>query len=152
LLYLLGFSRIFLLRILVFKGLTARRLYKSFGIKWLWRQFVVVLLARSCLVSHDCLRNYFSVRHVGSRNPNAVLCAWRRVRYNCSPCQFLHYLNSTFRRFGSGKVQFRRVKWPNFNSARVAGHITGKKKLPVMHACWFFVVQSAHVFVTANYQ
>jgi hypothetical protein len=30
-----GFSRIFLLRILIFKGLTARRLYKSFGIKGL---------------------------------------------------------------------------------------------------------------------
>jgi hypothetical protein len=27
------FSRIFLLRILIFKGLTARRLYKSFGVK-----------------------------------------------------------------------------------------------------------------------
>jgi hypothetical protein len=30
-----GFSRIFLLRILIFKGLTARRLYKSFGVKGL---------------------------------------------------------------------------------------------------------------------
>jgi hypothetical protein len=30
-----GFSRIFLLGILIFKGLTARRLYKSFGVKWL---------------------------------------------------------------------------------------------------------------------
>jgi hypothetical protein len=29
------FSRIFLLGILVFKGLTARRLYKSFGVKGL---------------------------------------------------------------------------------------------------------------------
>jgi hypothetical protein len=28
-----GFSRIFLLGILIFKGLTARRLYKSFGVK-----------------------------------------------------------------------------------------------------------------------
>jgi hypothetical protein len=28
-----GFSRIFLLGILVFKGLTARSLYKSFGVK-----------------------------------------------------------------------------------------------------------------------
>jgi hypothetical protein len=30
-----GFSRIFLLEILIFKGLTARRLYKSFGVKGL---------------------------------------------------------------------------------------------------------------------
>jgi hypothetical protein len=30
-----GFSRIFLLRILIFKGLTARCLYKSFGVKGL---------------------------------------------------------------------------------------------------------------------
>jgi hypothetical protein len=28
-----GFSRIFLLGILIFKGLTARRLYKSLGVK-----------------------------------------------------------------------------------------------------------------------
>jgi hypothetical protein len=28
-----GFSRLFLLGILMFKGLTSRRLYKSFGIK-----------------------------------------------------------------------------------------------------------------------
>jgi hypothetical protein len=36
-----GFSRIFLLGILVFKGLTARRLYKSFGVKGLIiRQFL----------------------------------------------------------------------------------------------------------------
>jgi hypothetical protein len=30
-----GFSSIFLLGILIFKGLTARRLYKSFGVKGL---------------------------------------------------------------------------------------------------------------------
>jgi hypothetical protein len=30
-----GFSRIFLLGILIFKGLTTRRLYKSFGVKGL---------------------------------------------------------------------------------------------------------------------
>jgi hypothetical protein len=32
-----GFSRIFLLEILIFKGLTAQRLYKSFGVKGLRR-------------------------------------------------------------------------------------------------------------------
>jgi hypothetical protein len=31
----IGFSRIYLLGILIFKGLTARRLYKSFGAKGL---------------------------------------------------------------------------------------------------------------------
>jgi hypothetical protein len=34
-LYLLFFSRIFLLGILIFKRLTARQLYKSFGVKGL---------------------------------------------------------------------------------------------------------------------
>jgi hypothetical protein len=33
-----GFSRIFLLGILIFKGLTARRLYKSFGVRGLIEQ------------------------------------------------------------------------------------------------------------------
>jgi hypothetical protein len=33
--YFVGFSRIFLLGILIFKGLTARRLYKSFDVKGL---------------------------------------------------------------------------------------------------------------------
>jgi hypothetical protein len=32
---LVGFSRIFLLGILIFKGFTARHLYKSFGVKGL---------------------------------------------------------------------------------------------------------------------
>jgi hypothetical protein len=34
-----GFSRIFLLDILIFKGLTARRLYKSFGVKGLSKDY-----------------------------------------------------------------------------------------------------------------
>jgi hypothetical protein len=33
--YIIDFSRIFLLGILIFKGLTARHLYKSFGVKGL---------------------------------------------------------------------------------------------------------------------
>jgi hypothetical protein len=37
-----GFSRIFLLGILIFKGLTARRLYKPFGIKGL--NFILLYL------------------------------------------------------------------------------------------------------------
>jgi hypothetical protein len=39
---LVGFSRIFLLRILIFKGLTARRLYKSFGVKRLTHLHVLI--------------------------------------------------------------------------------------------------------------
>jgi hypothetical protein len=35
-----GFSRIFLLEILIFKGLTARRLYKSFYVKGLTDEFL----------------------------------------------------------------------------------------------------------------
>jgi hypothetical protein len=34
-----GFSRVFLLGILIFKGLTARRLYKSFGVKGLKHKY-----------------------------------------------------------------------------------------------------------------
>jgi hypothetical protein len=34
-----GFSRIFLVGILIFKGLTARRLYKLFGVKGLSKFF-----------------------------------------------------------------------------------------------------------------
>ena len=92
------------------------------NIQWpQFNRFLVILLARSCLVLHDCLRNNFSVRHIVSRNLNSVLCAWKDVHYNTSPCQFLHYLDSTFRRYGSGKVQFRTVKWHNLISTRVAG-------------------------------
>jgi hypothetical protein len=36
-----GFSRIFILGILIFKGLTARRLYKSFSVKGLTKLFVL---------------------------------------------------------------------------------------------------------------
>jgi hypothetical protein len=39
-----GFSRIFLLGILIFKGLTARRLYKSFGVKGLKIHFAEYFL------------------------------------------------------------------------------------------------------------
>jgi hypothetical protein len=47
-----GFSRVFLLGILIFKGLTARRLYKSFGVKGL-----TLLLAGEILMcySHVCI-------------------------------------------------------------------------------------------------
>jgi hypothetical protein len=34
------FSRIFILGILIFKGLTARRLYKSFGVKGLMKRLL----------------------------------------------------------------------------------------------------------------
>jgi hypothetical protein len=44
-----GFSRIFLLWILIFKGLTARRLYKSFGVKGL-----IVLIPNYPVVTLVC--------------------------------------------------------------------------------------------------
>jgi hypothetical protein len=44
-----GFSRIFLLGISIFKGLTARRLYKSFGVKGLIRFDTVVGRSRKLL-------------------------------------------------------------------------------------------------------
>jgi hypothetical protein len=47
-----GFSRIFLLGILMFKGLTARRLYKSFGVKGLMAfgsSVLVILFSMMCL-------------------------------------------------------------------------------------------------------
>jgi hypothetical protein len=40
-----GFSRIFLLGILIFKGITARRVYKSFGAKGLKKQLAVRLFS-----------------------------------------------------------------------------------------------------------
>jgi hypothetical protein len=39
------FFRIFVLGISIFKGLTERRLYKSFGVKWLIRRTPVVRLS-----------------------------------------------------------------------------------------------------------
>jgi hypothetical protein len=36
-----GFSSIFLLGILIFKGLTARRLYNSLGVKWLRTKYAL---------------------------------------------------------------------------------------------------------------
>jgi len=98
-----------------------------------WRQFnrfAVILLARSWMVIVGLI--IFSVRHIVSRNLNSVLCAWKEVNYNSSPCQFLRYLDSLFRRFDSGKVQFQTVKWHNFISARVAGAYY--RKFSVMHA------------------
>jgi hypothetical protein len=39
---IVGFSRIFLLGMLIFKGLTARHLYKSFGVKGLNFKFILL--------------------------------------------------------------------------------------------------------------
>jgi hypothetical protein len=49
-----GFSRIFLLGILIFKGLTARRLYKSFDVKGL----IVLLSVHTVQLhsDHNCLK------------------------------------------------------------------------------------------------
>jgi hypothetical protein len=47
-----GFSRIFLLGILIFKGLTARCLYKSFGIKGL---ILLVIFFKLDYMSNNCI-------------------------------------------------------------------------------------------------
>jgi hypothetical protein len=48
------FSRKFLLWILIFKGLTARRLYKSFGVKALTKCIVLVYTICMLLFSPRC--------------------------------------------------------------------------------------------------
>jgi hypothetical protein len=50
-----GFSRIFLLGILICKGLTARSLYKSFGVKGLILCYSVEQTAPSSHSFHDAL-------------------------------------------------------------------------------------------------
>jgi hypothetical protein len=50
-----GFSRTFLLVILIFKGLTARRLYKSFGVKGLIQQNKTLRIAQEDDIKMDNL-------------------------------------------------------------------------------------------------
>jgi hypothetical protein len=45
-----GFSWIFLLGILIFKGFTARRLYKSFGVKGLFVSYIFI--EKACLFEY----------------------------------------------------------------------------------------------------
>jgi hypothetical protein len=47
-----GFSRIFLLGVLIFKGLTARRLYKSLGVEGL-SELLSFILDRVCAKKND---------------------------------------------------------------------------------------------------
>jgi hypothetical protein len=51
-----GFSRIFLLEILIFKGITALRLYKSFGVKGLM-QGVSTQLKDAINMDNICVYN-----------------------------------------------------------------------------------------------
>jgi hypothetical protein len=44
------FSRVFLLRIVIFKGLTTRRLYKSFGVKGLMAQYYQAVLITNVMM------------------------------------------------------------------------------------------------------
>jgi hypothetical protein len=59
-----GLSCIFLLGLLIFKGLTARHLYKSFGIKglrnvsWSERRFILAVSARRCQNTHKDVFRY----------------------------------------------------------------------------------------------
>jgi hypothetical protein len=49
-----GSSRIFVLGILIFKGLTARRLYKSFGVKELMKfDFSLQIFKQSSIKFHE---------------------------------------------------------------------------------------------------
>jgi hypothetical protein len=50
-----GFSRIFLLGILIFKVLTARRLYKSFGVKWVIKRNKYICLFQITYFYNICL-------------------------------------------------------------------------------------------------
>jgi hypothetical protein len=60
-----GFSRIFLLGILIFKGLTARRLYKPFGVKGLMVFKEVVYV--------------YSENYTGPSTKDAVFCVLQNV-------------------------------------------------------------------------
>jgi hypothetical protein len=66
-----GFSRIFLLGILMFKGLTARRLYKSFGVKGLIS--IMVKTSSSYLTENSLLTSGTAVSDIyGSHQPPAT--------------------------------------------------------------------------------
>jgi hypothetical protein len=79
-----GFSRIFLLGILIIKGLTPRRLYKSFGVKWLNRfRTLTSMPSRPTAVRNQCggvtvgrWENYVTQtrnRNFGGKNYNSSL-------------------------------------------------------------------------------
>jgi hypothetical protein len=69
-----GFSRIFLLGILIFKGLTARRFYKSFGVKGLSTEISQTTIGLVKLVQiwmglplyKICRQGYFFFMNYGS--------------------------------------------------------------------------------------
>jgi hypothetical protein len=50
-----GFTRMFLLGILIFKGLTARRLYKSFGVKGLMTKALNTVIIFPDILIHLCI-------------------------------------------------------------------------------------------------
>jgi hypothetical protein len=64
------FSHIFLLKILIFKGLTARRLYKSFGVKGL----TTITLDTDDSLMHCADVRDFQSQPVDGSTSRAVLC------------------------------------------------------------------------------
>jgi hypothetical protein len=66
-----GFSRIFLLGILIFKRLNARRVYKSFGVKGLKRYIVAFVQGRFC----NYTRENEKPRNTAARKPDFVALA-----------------------------------------------------------------------------
>jgi hypothetical protein len=65
-----GFSRIFVLGILIFKGLTARRLYKTSGVKGLnWLYVEVAFTAVQCCTSLDHMHNREATSNMNLRSP-----------------------------------------------------------------------------------
>jgi hypothetical protein len=71
-----GFSRTFLLEILIFKGLTALRLYKSFGFKGLISRLRVKLYKKikgACCWWRSWLRHCATSRKVAGSIPDGVI-------------------------------------------------------------------------------
>jgi hypothetical protein len=53
-----GFSRIFFMEFLIFKGFTARRLYKSFGVKGLTAIWAEIKMTGGTILSPTHLHKY----------------------------------------------------------------------------------------------
>jgi hypothetical protein len=87
--YFLGFSRIFLLGILIFKGLTARRLYKSLGVKGLNNRMVgqqswpELEYRKICCLCRESKKRYSVVQHVVQSLHQ--LCSTALLQYLLTP-------------------------------------------------------------------
>jgi hypothetical protein len=89
-----GFSRLFLLRILILKWPTARRLYKSFGVKGLKTLPAKRSPSMRCHPFHAFrTNNLYSYRTLCSQNilafTNVIIVAYEYKSRNLSSCRFL---------------------------------------------------------------